>query len=75
MAKQQSFADKLKKKGGEQQAKTIKVVFSYKAPDTGVWRFSEKFVHVAPEANEENVIAEEVKNSRARLEKMQAGGN
>ncbi len=69
MAKQQSFADKLKKKGAEQQTRAIKVVFSYKAADTGVWRFGEKFVHVAPDANEENVIAEEIKNSRARMEK------
>jgi hypothetical protein len=69
MAKQQSFADKLKKKTSEQQAKPIKVVFSYKAADTGVWRFGEKFVYVAPGTSEDSVIAQEIKNSRARLEK------
>jgi len=69
MAKQQSFADKLKKKGADHQAKAIKVIFSYKAPDTGVWRFGEKFVQVAPGDNEDNVIAQEIKNSRARMEK------
>ncbi len=69
MARQQSFADKLKKKNVDPQTKSIKVIFSYKAADTGVWRFAEKFVHVAPGANEDNVIAQEIKNSRARLEK------
>ena len=69
MAKQQSFADKTKKKAVEDVAKVVRLVFSYKAPDTGVWRFSDKLVKIRPDENEDQVLQTEIKLGRARLEK------
>ena len=69
MAKKQSFADKLQKKTDAELAKVVRLVFSYKAPDTGVWRFSDKLVKVMPNQNEEEVLQAEIKAGRAYLEK------
>jgi hypothetical protein len=69
MAKVQSFADKMNKKSGADAAKVIKVVFSYQSPDTGNWRFSEKFVKVMPGENESQKIETEIKSGRALLQK------
>ena len=68
MAKQQSFADKTQKKAGD-STKVVRLVFSYKAPDTGVWRFSDKLVKMDVDANVEQVLASEIKKGLARLEK------
>ena len=68
MAKQQSFADKTMKKAAD-TTKVVRLVFSYKAPDTGVWRFSEKLVKMNVDDNEQQVLENEIKLSRARLEK------
>jgi hypothetical protein len=68
MAKQQSFADKTAKKAGD-NTKVVRLVFSYKAPDTGVWRFSEKLVKMGIDDNEQQVLDNEIKLGRARLEK------
>ena len=70
MAKTQSFADKVKKKSAESAVKVLRVVFSYKAPDTGNWRFADKFVKIPAGENEEKVIESEINNGRARLEKQ-----
>ena len=69
MAKVQSFADKLKKKSAAESAKVIKLVFSYQSPDTGTWRFSEKYIKVMPDQNENQVIEAEIKSGRALLQK------
>ena len=69
MAKVQSFADKVKKKSAAEAAKVIKLVFSYQSADTGSWRFGEKFIKVTPDEDENKVIDEEIKNSKALLEK------
>ena len=69
MAKIQSFADKLKKKSAAESAKVIKLVFSYQSPDTGAWRFSQKYIKVMPEQNENQVIAAEIKSGRTLLQK------
>jgi hypothetical protein len=68
MAKQQSFADKVQKKAGDTQ-KVVRLVFSYKAPDTGVWRFSDKLVKMGVDEDEQKVLENEIKIGRARLEK------
>jgi hypothetical protein len=67
MAKVQSFADKVKKKTAAEAAKVIKLVFSYQSSDNGSWRFGEKFIKVAPDQDENKVIDEEIKNSKALL--------
>ena len=68
MAKQQSFADKVQKKAGDAQ-KVVRLVFSYKAPDTGVWRFADTLVKMDVEADEQQVLENEIKKGRAKLEK------
>ena len=68
MAKQQSFADKTQKKAGD-ATKVVRLVFSYKAADTGVWRFSDKLVKMGADENEQQVLDQEIKKGRARLEK------
>ena len=69
MAKKQTFADKSQKKSAAELAKVVRLVFSYKAPETGVWRFADKLVKVPPGQNEEQVLQAEIKAGRARLEK------
>lgn len=69
MAKVQSFADKLKKKSAAESAKVIKLVFSFQSPDTGNWRFSEKYIKVMPDQNENQVIEAEIKSGRASQQK------
>ena len=69
MAKVQTFADKVKKKAAAEAAKIIKLVYSYQSPDTGAWRFAEKYVRVLPNEDENQVIASEIKNGKAQLEK------
>ncbi len=69
MAKVQTFADKVKKKAATEEAKIVKLVYSYQSPDTGAWRFSEKYIKVNPNENESQVIESEIKSGRARLEK------
>ncbi|TFG94708.1 MAG: hypothetical protein E4H13_14480 [Calditrichales bacterium] len=69
MAKAQTFADKVKQKAAAEAAKVIKVVYSFKSPDTGAWRFAEKFVRVSPQEDEIQVIDKEVKIGKAQLEK------
>jgi hypothetical protein len=69
MAKATSFADKVKKKSADSAVKVVRVVFSYKAPDTGTWRFADKFVKIPAGENEDKVIETEITNGRARLEK------
>jgi hypothetical protein len=68
MAKKQTFADKTQKKGAD-ATKVVRLVFSYIAPDTGVWRFSEKLVKMGADDNEQQVLDNEIKLGRARLEK------
>ena len=70
MAKAQSFADKVKKKTAAQASKVIKLVYTYQSPDTGSWRFAEKYIKVAPEEDENKVIESEIKSGKARLEKI-----
>jgi hypothetical protein len=70
MAKKQSFADKVKKKAAESAVKVVRVVFSYKAPDTGNWRFADKFVRIQTGEDEDKIIESEINNGRARLEKQ-----
>ncbi len=69
MAKVQTFADKVKKKAAAEAAKIIKLVYSYQSPDTGAWRFAEKYIRVMPNENENQVIESEIKNGKAQLEK------
>ena len=69
MAKVQTFADKVKKKAAAEAAKIIKLVYSYQSPDTGAWRFAEKYIKVTPDQNENQVIEAEIKNGRTQLEK------
>jgi hypothetical protein len=69
MAKAQTFADKVKKNAAAQASKVIKLVYSYQSPDTGSWRFAEKYIKVAPEEDENKVIESEIKSGKARLEK------
>jgi hypothetical protein len=69
MAKVQSFADKLKKKSAAESAKVIKLVFSYQSPDTGNWRFSEKYIKVMAGQNENQVIEAEIKSGKSLLQK------
>ena len=69
MAKAQSFADKVKKKSTTEAAKVIKLVFSYQSPETGSWRFSEKYIKVMPDQNENQVIETEIKSGKALLQK------
>lgn len=68
MAKVQSFADKVKKKSAAEAAKVIKLVFSYQSSDNGSWRFSEKFIKVLPDQDENKVIDDEIKSGKALLE-------
>ena len=68
MAKQQSSADKVQKKAGD-ATKVVRLVFSYKAPDTGAWRFADKLVKMGVDDNEQQVLENEIKTGRARLEK------
>jgi len=69
MAKAQSFADKVKKKSTGLSVKVIKLVYSYQSPDTGAWRFAEKFVKVMPDEDENKIIEDEIKNGKTVLEK------
>lgn len=67
MAKKLSFEGKLKKgKGGN--VKVVKLVYSYQAPGTGSWRFAEKFVKMPLDANEQQVLDEELKAGLAYFE-------
>jgi hypothetical protein len=68
MAKVQSFADKVKKKSATEVAKVIKLVFSYQSSDNGSWRFAEKFIKVAPDQDENQIINDEIKNGKALME-------
>lgn len=69
MAKVQTFADKVKQKAAADAGKMIKLVYSYQSPDTGSWRFAEKYIKVMPDQNENQVIEAEIKNGKAQLEK------
>jgi hypothetical protein len=69
MAKAQTFADKVRKKAAAEAAKIIKLVYSYQSPDTGAWRFAEKYIRVMPDENENQVIESEIKSGKAQLEK------
>jgi hypothetical protein len=68
MAKVQSFADKVKKKSASEAAKVIKLVFSYQSSDNGSWRFAEKFIKVAPDQDENQIIKDEIETGKALLE-------
>ena len=69
MAKAQSFADKVQKKSGGPKIKVVRLVYSYKSPDNGSWRFADKFVKINPDEDENKIIADAVKNGRARMER------
>lgn len=69
MAKKQSFADKVKKKKAAESAKVIKLVYPFQSPDTGTWRYAEKYIKVFPEDDENKIIGDEIKLGRAALEK------
>ena len=68
MAKQQSFADKLKKKSAAESAKVVKIVYPFQSSDTGSWRYAEKYIKVFPDDDENKVIEDEIKLARASLE-------
>jgi hypothetical protein len=69
MAKAQTFADKVKKKTAAQAARVIKLVYPYQSPDTGAWRFVEKFVKVKSDEDENAIVKAEIENGKALLEK------
>ena len=67
MAKKQTFGDKVKKGQGE-QAKSVKVIYTYTSPKNGQMKFAEKIISFMPDENEDQVINAEIKNGRAMLE-------
>jgi hypothetical protein len=71
MAKAQTFAEKTMKKKGE-QIKVYKVVFPYKSADSGAYNFSEKFVKIPANANEQTFLEQEIKKSKDMLAKRKA---
>lgn len=68
MAKAQSFADKVKKKSGGPGARVIKLVYPFQSPDTGSWRFAEKFVKILPDDDENQIIEKEINLGKRQLE-------
>jgi hypothetical protein len=68
MAKAQSFADKTMKKKGE-QIKVYKVVFPYKSSKSNAYNFSERFIKIPANSNEQSFIDLELKKSRDYIEK------
>lgn len=46
MAKQQSFADKVKGKSAKPDFITVKCIISYKDEQTGTWKFRERFTKI-----------------------------
>jgi hypothetical protein len=70
MAKAQSFADKVHKKSGGPTIKVVRLVYPYKSPENGSWRFTDKFVKINPDEDENKVIEATIQNGRARLEKI-----
>ena len=70
MAKKQTFADKLKKKADGGAGKAIRLVYTYKSPETDSWKFADKIIVISPDANEDKVIETEIKTGRTRLESV-----
>ena len=68
MAKQQSFADKVAKKSSDPGFKVVRLVYSYIAPETGQWRFADKLVKIDHDDNEQQILDNEIKLGRVRLE-------
>jgi hypothetical protein len=62
----QSFADKTKKKADQSAYKVVKVIFSFKSPNRGTWRFGQKIVKVPFEVNEEQFLQEQIDQAIAR---------
>jgi hypothetical protein len=68
MAKAQSFAEKTLKKKGD-QIKVYKVIFPYKAAQSNAYNFSERFIKIPANANEQTFLEQEIKKSRELIEK------
>jgi transcriptional regulator len=58
MAKQQSFAEKAAKQKQASARKTIKLIYSVKSPKSGSYKFSEKFLQLSSEIEENSAIEE-----------------
>ena len=67
MAKKQTFESKLKKDKGA-NIKVVKLVYSYQSPKTNTWKFAEKYVKMALDADEQKVLDEEMKAGLAYLQ-------
>ena len=68
MAKAQSFAEKTMKKKGD-QIKVYKVVFPYKSAKSNAYNFSERFIKIPANSNDQAIIEQELKKSREYIEK------
>jgi hypothetical protein len=63
MAKQQSFADKAAKAKAAGNRKTIKLIYSVKSEKSNSYKFSEKFLSMAADVDENKAIEEFLKKS------------
>jgi hypothetical protein len=66
MAKQQSFAEKAAKQKRAAAVKTIKLIYSVKSGKSGSWKFAEKFVQMAGDADENKAIDEFLQKSSVK---------
>lgn len=67
MAKKQTFESKLSKSAGV-TFKIVKVVYPYMSSKTNNYRYVELNMKVPLDANEDQFIANEIKNGIARME-------
>jgi len=67
MTKKQTFGDKVRR-GQEEHAKSVKIVFTYTSPKNGQIKFSEKILKVYSGDNEAQRNNQEITNGRAILE-------
>lgn len=66
MAKVQSFADKVKKAQKEKiVTRAVRLVYSYKSPQKGSWKFIDKMVHIPENENEDQYIDKVIKTGIA----------
>jgi len=67
MAKQQSFADKVKKAQQDKiVSRAVRLVYSYKSPQRDSWKFVDKMIHIPENENEDQFIDNVIKNGIAR---------
>lgn len=66
MAKAQSFADKVKKAQQEKTvSRAVRLVYSYKSPHKGSWKFVDKMIHIPENENEDQFIDAVIKKGVA----------